>query len=61
MSIQGELTFEKDATFAGNQAQTDSGADDAVKGGAVANSASGSILFRGKLTMNDNVADVSFM
>lgn len=54
---QGVLTFEGDATFARNEASTlDS--TDVGRAGAISNAPSGSILFKGKLTMEENEADV---
>lgn len=56
-NLQGHLTFEDDATFEGNTADAD-GSDDSSKGGAIANASDGSIIFKGKLTMVDNKAEV---
>lgn len=52
------LTFEGDATFVRNFVET-ADSNEVGKGGAVSNTGSGSILFKGKLTMAENDADVS--
>lgn len=58
-TTQGVLTFEGDATFVRNFVRTDDSVEQG-KGGALSNTGSGSILFKGKLTVNENEADVSF-
>lgn len=55
---QGVLTFDGDATFTGNEVVTDD-SDEQGRAGAISNVGSGSIMFKGKLTMEDNNADVS--
>lgn len=60
MSIQGQLTFEGDATFARNSVTTDD-SDEQGKAGAISNTGSGTILFKGKLTMEGNFAEVYSM
>lgn len=57
VSNKGMLTFEGDATFARNEARTDD-SNEQCKGGAISNIGSGSILFKSKLTMEDNKAEV---
>lgn len=52
------LTFEGDATFARNEVRTPD-SDEQGRAGAISNTGSGSILFKGKLTMEENNADVS--
>eukprot|EP00752_Nemacystus_decipiens_P009969 g8891.t1 len=56
---KGMLTFDGDATFLGNYVETDE-SEEVGKGGAVSNSGSGSILFKGKLTVKDSDADGVF-
>ncbi|CAN0371499.1 unnamed protein product [Ectocarpus sp. 12 AP-2014] len=56
---KGMLTFEGDATFERNAAHTESSEEDG-KGGAISNTGSGTILFKSKLTMKENNAQVSF-
>lgn len=52
------LTFEGDATFVRNEVQTEDSVEQG-KAGAVSNSGSGSIWFKGRLTVMENDADVS--
>eukprot|EP00903_Cladosiphon_okamuranus_P018941 g17419.t1 len=47
---KGTLSFEGDASFSRNSA----GTRESTKGGAISNTGSGSILFKGYLTMEDN-------
>ena len=54
---KGTLTFEGDATFARNAVKTDE-LEEIGRGGAISNIGSASITFKGKLTMEDNVAEV---
>lgn len=54
------LTFEGDATFARNFVHTEDSVEQG-KAGAVSNTGSGSILFKGKLTVTENEADVSLI
>lgn len=56
-NLQGYLVFEDDATFEGNTSDVD-GRDDRSKGGAIANTSDGTIIFKGKLTMVNNLAQV---
>eukprot|EP00903_Cladosiphon_okamuranus_P012904 g12048.t1 len=56
---KGMLTFEEDATFVRNFAHTDDSTD-LGRGGAVSNTGSGSIWFKGALTMRENRADSFF-
>lgn len=53
------LVFEKDATFELNLANTRSSTD-RNNGGALSNNAKGTIVFKGKLTVTDNKAQVKF-
>lgn len=53
------LTFEEDATFVRNFVCTDDSVEQG-KAGAVSNIRSGSILFKGKLIVQESNADVSF-
>ncbi|CAN0419823.1 unnamed protein product, partial [Ectocarpus sp. 12 AP-2014] len=52
----GTLTFEGDATFERNESRTEDSNEDG-KAGAISNTSSGTILFKSKLTMNDNNTD----
>ncbi|CAN0215543.1 unnamed protein product [Scytosiphon promiscuus] len=56
---KGTLTFEGDTTFTGNQVQSEDEAEQGM-GGAISNTGSGSIFFKGKLTMEDNRAKGTF-
>lgn len=56
-NVQGYLVFEKDASFDNNLADTADSTNQA-KGGAISNTAQGTILFKGKLYMNNNNAQV---
>lgn len=56
--IQGTLTFEGDAIFTGNMANTDD-SDEQAKAGAISNTGSGTILFNSKLTLAGSEAEVS--
>lgn len=58
-AAQGMLTFEGDATFARNEVRSDT-SNEQGQGGAISNPGSGSILFKGKLTMEYNKAEVKF-
>lgn len=57
---QGMITFEGDASFERNYARTDDSTE-VGKGGALSNAGSGSILFKGNLQVQNNVAEVSFI
>lgn len=52
------LTFEGDASFLRNYVETDD-SNETGKAGALSNTGSGSVLFKGKLTVSENDADVS--
>lgn len=52
------LTFEGDATFTRNEAIAND-SDEVSRAGAISNTGSGSITFKGALTMEDNDATVS--
>lgn len=54
---QGILTFEGDASFSRNRAALEDN-DEFTRGGAISNTGSGSIFFKGSLTMEDNAIDV---
>lgn len=54
---KGMLTFDGDATFTRNEVRADESVE-VGKGGAISNTGPGSILFKGKLTMEDNEAEV---
>ena len=56
---QGMLTFEGDALFTRNEVQTYSSPEKGI-GGALSNIGSGSILFKGQLTVEENAAWVRF-
>ena len=49
--------FEGDATFSRNEATTND-SDEVSRAGAISNTGSGSITFKGALTMEDNDVDV---
>ncbi|CAN0334725.1 unnamed protein product, partial [Ectocarpus fasciculatus] len=51
----GTLIFEGDATFERNEAHNEDG--DGADAGAISNTGSGTILFKSKLTMNENETD----
>ncbi|CAN0247070.1 unnamed protein product, partial [Scytosiphon promiscuus] len=55
----GVLTFEEEATFARNEVRTDDSTDQGM-GGAISNIGSGSIVFKGKLVMEENKAEGFF-
>ena len=55
-AVQGMLTFEKDAYFSGNL--NDNLYYGSGPGGAISNHVKGTIHFMGKLTMENNIADV---
>jgi len=57
---QGMLTFEGDALFARNEVQQADGSHASGIGGALSNIGSGSILFKGQLTVEENAAWVRF-
>ncbi|CAM9305642.1 unnamed protein product, partial [Ectocarpus fasciculatus] len=59
LSPWGMLTFEGDATFERNEVHTEDSVEQG-KAGAISNTGSGTIVFNGKLTMNDNEADGFF-
>lgn len=54
---QGMLTFEGDAAFMRNEVRTEDSVEQG-KAGAVSNTGSGTIHFKGKLTMEENRAEV---
>ncbi|CAM9248042.1 unnamed protein product, partial [Hapterophycus canaliculatus] len=56
---KGILMFEGEAIFERNEVRTDDSPDQG-KGGAISNTGSGSILFKGKLVMEENMADGFF-
>lgn len=56
--MQGMLTFEGDVSLVRNFVRTEDSVEQG-KGGAVSNTGSGSILFKSKLTVMENEADVS--
>lgn len=53
------LTFEGDASFVGNAVIPEDYTEFST-GGALSNTGSGSILFKGKLTVQENETNVSF-
>lgn len=53
------LTFERDATFVANTVTTRDSVERG-KAGAVSNVGSGSIWFKGKLIVQESIAEVSF-
>ncbi|CAM9416199.1 unnamed protein product, partial [Ectocarpus fasciculatus] len=55
---KGTLIFEGDATFERNEAHNEDGLG--ADAGAISNTGSGTILFKSKLTMNDNETDGNF-
>ena len=57
MTTQGMLTFEGDATLLRNEVHTDDSVE-VGKGGALSNTASGTILFKGNLRVESNSAEV---
>ncbi len=54
---KGMLTFEGDAAFLRNAVRTEDSVEQG-KAGAVSNTGSGTIYFKGKLTMEENEAEV---
>ena len=57
-TTKGVLIFEGDASFVRNLVETDDSVEQG-RGGAVSNTGSGSIMFKSKLTVTENDADVS--
>ncbi|CAN0128362.1 unnamed protein product [Scytosiphon promiscuus] len=56
---KGTLTFDGDATFTRNEVRSDD-SNEQGQGGAISNTGSGSILFKSKLTMEDNKGEGVF-
>lgn len=58
--IQGMITFEGDATILRNYVRTED-SDEGGRGGAISNTGSGSMWFKGNLRVENNAADVSYV